>query len=153
MRRHLMILALGALFVPTVLLAADARVGNWKFNAAKSTFDPGPAYKSRTVKIEAAGEGIKVAVAGVSADGKAHSYSYTVNYDGKDYPVTGSPIADTISYKKIDESTIEGTTKKGGQPTSTSTVVLAKDGKSMTVTIKGKDDKGPFTNVVVYDRQ
>ena len=153
MRRHLMILALGALVVPTVLLAADARVGTWKFNAAKSKFKPGPAYKSRTVKIEAAGEGVKVAIDGVLGDGKAQSYSYTVNYDGKDYPVTGNPAADTIAYKKVDDSTIEATTKKGGQVTATVTIVLAKDGKSMTVTSKGKDDKGPFTNVALYDRQ
>ena len=58
MRRHMMLLALIALVAPTCLLAADARVGTWKFNAAKSKFEPGPAYKSRTVKVEAAGEGI-----------------------------------------------------------------------------------------------
>ena len=42
------------------------------------------------MKVEAAGEGIKVAVDGVMADGKADAYSYTVSHDGKDYPITGS---------------------------------------------------------------
>jgi hypothetical protein len=153
MRRHLTTLALLALVVPTVLLAADARVGTWKFNAAKSKFDPGPAYKSRTVKVEAAGEGIKVAVDGVAADGKAQAYSYTAQYDGKDNPVTGNPEADAIAYKKIDDNTAEATAKKGGQVTANLTIAVAKDGKSMTVTAKGKTDKGPFTNVVVFDRQ
>jgi len=154
MRRRRMILALAVVAMPAVLLAADDnRVGTWKYNAAKSKFDPGPAYKSRNVKVEAAGEGIKVAVEGVMADGKADAYSYTVNYDGKDYPITGSALADTIAYKKIDENTIEGTSKKGGQVVVSTTVVVAKDGKTMTVTTKGKSDKGPFTNVVVYDRQ
>jgi len=154
MRRRRMILALAVVAMPAVLLAADDnRVGTWKYNAAKSKFDPGPAYKSRNVKVEAAGEGIKVAVEGVMADGKADAYSYTVNYDGKDYPITGSAFADTIAYKKIDENTIEGTSKKGGQVVVSTTVVVAKDGKTMTVTTKGKSDKGPFTNVVVYDRQ
>ena len=153
MKRRLMILALGALIVPTVLLAADARIGTWKFNAAKSKFEPGPAYKSRTVKIEAAGEGIKAAIDGVSGDGKAHSYSYTVNYDGKDYPVTGNPDADTIAYKKIDDNTTEATTKKGGQVNQTIAIVVAKDGKTMTVTVKGTNAKGAFTNVAAYDKQ
>ncbi len=153
MRRHLMILALGALAVATVLLAADARVGTWKLNAAKSKFDTGPAYKSRTVKVEAAGEGIKVSIDGVLADGKAESFSYTANYDGKDYPVTGNPAVDAIAFKKIDDNTIEGTTKRGGQVAANSSAVVAKNGKSMTVTPKGKNDKGPFTNVFVYDRQ
>lgn len=153
MRRHLMIMVLGALAVPAALLAADARVGTWKYNAAKSKFEPGPGYKSRTVKVEAQGEGIKVSVDGVSSDGKAHSYSYTANYDGKDYPVTGNPGADAIAYKKVDDNTIEGTIKKGGQVAASLTIVVAKDGKSMTVTSKGKDEKGPFNNVAVYDRQ
>ena len=154
MTRRLMFMALAAMVVPTILLAADNRVGTWKYNEAKSKFDPGPApYKSRTVKVEAAGEGIKVAVDGVGADGKPQSYSYTANYDGKDYPVTGSPLFDAVAYKRIDDNTLEGTNKKGGQVASTVTIVVAKDGKSMTVTTKGKNDKGPFTNAVFYDKQ
>jgi hypothetical protein len=148
-----MMTALVALVAPTFLWAADARVGTWKFNPAQSKFEPGPAYKSRTVKVEAAGEGIKVSVDGVSADGKAHAYAYTAQYDGKDYPVTGNPDADAISYKKIDDNTAEATTKKGGQVTASLTIAVAKDGKTMTVTAKGKSDKGPFTNVAVYDKQ
>jgi hypothetical protein len=154
MRRKLMFLALAVLAVPAFLLAADSRVGTWKYDAAKSKFDPASAaYKSRTVKIEAAGEGIKVAVEGEGADGKAQSYSYTANYDGKDYPITGSPVADAVSYKKVDDNTLEGTNKKGGQVVSNVTVVVSKDGKTLTVTSKGKNDKGPFTYVVVYDKQ
>jgi hypothetical protein len=153
MKRRQMIMALAVLAVPAVLMAADARVGTWKYDAAKSKFDPGPAYKSRTVKIEAAGEGIKVAVDGVGADGKAQSYSYTVNYDGKDYPVTGNPLADSVAYKKVDDNTLEGTNKKGGQVVANVTVAVSKDAKTLTVTTKGKSDKGPFTNVVVFDKQ
>jgi hypothetical protein len=89
----------------------------------------------------------------VGADDKPQAYSYTVSYDGKDYPVTGNPLADAVAYKKVDDNTLEGTNKKGGQVVSTVTIVVAKDGKTMTVTTKGKNDKGPFTNVVVYDKQ
>ena len=31
----------------------------------------------------------------VSGDGTKHRYTYTANYDGKDNPVTGSPLIDT----------------------------------------------------------
>jgi len=154
MKRQLMFVALAVVVAPALLQAADNRVGTWKYNEAKSKFDPGPApFKSRNVKVEAAGEGIKVSVDGVGADGKAQAYSYTANYDGKDYPITGNPLADSVAYKKIDDNTLEGTNKKGGQVASTVLIVVAKDGKSMTVTTKGKNDKGPFTNVVVMDRQ
>jgi hypothetical protein len=152
--KKLLLVALAVMVAPALLQAADNRAGTWKYNEAKSKFDPGPSpYKSRTVKVEAAGEGIKVAVEGVGADGKPQAYSYTANYDGKDYPVTGTPLFDAISYKKIDDNTVEGTNKKGGQVVSTVSIVVAKDGKSMSVTTKGKNDKGPFTNVVVFDKQ
>ncbi len=40
----------------------DPLVGTWKLDLAKSTYKPGPAPKSATVVIDAAGKGIKVAV-------------------------------------------------------------------------------------------
>jgi hypothetical protein len=154
MRRSLVILALAALATTSTLLAANTSVGTWKYNAAKSNFDPGPPYKSRTVKVEAHGEGIKVSVDGVSGDGSKHAYSYTANYDGKDNPVTGNPMADTIAYKRIDDNTVEATTKKGSKVASNIKIVVAKDGKSMTVSSKGKNAKGEATSSeVVYDRQ
>jgi len=154
MKRRQLFAMLAVLAVPAVLLAADSRVGTWKYNAAKSKFDPpSGAYKSRTAKVEAAGEGIKVAVEGVGSDDKPQAYSYNVNYDGKDYPVTGIPMYDAVAYKKVDENTLEGTNKKGGQVVSTVTIAVSKDGKTMTVTSKGKTDKGAFNNVVVYDKQ
>ena len=153
MRRFLGIMALAALATLT-LLAANTSVGTWKYNAAKSKFDPGPPYKSRTVNVEAHGEGIKVTVDGVSGDGSKHAYSYTANYDGKDNPVTGNPMADTIAYKRIDDNTVEATTKKGGQVAANIKIVVAKDGKSMTVSSKGKNAKGEAaSSEVVYDRQ
>jgi hypothetical protein len=153
MRRPLVISVIAALAMSATLLAANTSVGTWKYNAAKSKFDPGPGYKSRTVKVEPHGEGIKVSVDGVSGDGKKHSYSYTADYDGKDYPVTGNPAADTIAYKRIDDNTVEATTKKAGKVAANVKIVVAQDGQSMTVTSKGKDEKGPFANVAVYDRQ
>lgn len=152
MRRDLS-MALAVLAVPALLLAADARIGTWKLNVAKSKVEAGPVAKSRTVKVEAAPEGIKVQVDAVLADGKTQSYSYSAKYDGKDYPVVGNPDVETIAFKRIDDNTTEATPKKGGQATSTMHIAVSADGKTMTVTAKGKTDKGPFTNLAVYDRQ
>ena len=112
MRKSLAILVLAALASTSTLLAANASIGTWKYNPAKSKFSPGPPYKSRTVKVEPHGEGIKVTVEGISGDGSKHGYSYTANFDGKDNPVTGSPMIDAIAYKKIDDNTYEGTSKR-----------------------------------------
>jgi len=153
MRKSLMILVLAALATST-LLAANASIGTWKYNPAKSKFSPGPPYKSRTVKVEPHGEGIKVTVEGVSGDGSKHGYSYTANFDGKDNPVTGSPMIDAVAYKKIDDNTYEGTSKKAGKVVSNVRIAVAKDSKSMTVSVKGTNAKGEaVSDVIAYDRQ
>src|SRR5207302_7759405 len=72
--------------------ATDPRVGTWKLNVAKSKFDPGPAPQSQTLKIEPSGKGEKVTSEVVSADGKRTTSTYTANFDGKDYPLSGSLI-------------------------------------------------------------
>jgi hypothetical protein len=48
MKRSLAILTLVALATTSTLFAANASIGNWKYNPAKSKFSPGPPYKSRT---------------------------------------------------------------------------------------------------------
>lgn len=95
--------------------AADPVIGTWTLNVAKSTYNPGPPPKSLTVKIEAAGEGIKSTSDGVAADGSSTHSEYTANYDGKDYPLKGVEDADTVSLKRIDANTAERTDKKAGK--------------------------------------
>ena len=134
--------------------AADPIVGTWKLNVAKSTYSPGPAPKSITAKIEAAGEGEKLTADGVRGDDKPIRLEYTAQYDGKDNPVTGSPTADTVSLKRLDANTTERTEKKGGKVTQTVTRKVSSDGKTMTVTYKGTDAKGqPINNVGVFEKQ
>ncbi len=47
----------------------DPSLGTWNLNLAKSKYDPGPAPKSNTVTIEAAGQSFKVSTKGVDAAG------------------------------------------------------------------------------------
>ena len=134
--------------------AADPLVGTWKLNVAKSTYSPGPAPKSLTAKIEAAGKGEKVTADGVRGDDTPIQVVYTAQYDGKDHPITGSPTADTVSLKRLDAITTERTDKKGGKVVQTLTRKLSSDGKTMTVTIKGTDAEGrPINNLAVLEKQ
>ena len=134
--------------------AADPLVGTWKLNVAKSTYSPGPAPKSLTAKIEAAGEGEKVTADGVRGDDTPIQVVYTAQYDGKDHPITGSPMADTVSLKRLDANTTERTDKKGGKVTQTLTRKVSSDGKTMTVTYKGTDAEGrPINNLAVLEKQ
>jgi hypothetical protein len=147
---------LGALFYSHGLLAqaADPLIGTWELNVAKSKFSPGPAAKSQTRIYEAAGEGVKYTARGIAADGKPTLVQYTASYDGKDYPITGQPDAETISLKKIDAYTTEATQKRAGKVVITVRREISKDGKTMTVTSKGTNAKGQaLENVLVFDRK
>lgn len=156
-RRLILAFALAgvASFMTTASAQSDPRrFGTWKLNVAKSKYSPGPAPKSLTAKIEAAGKGIKVTTEGVSADGKPMAGSYTANYDGKDYPLTGSPVADTVSLRRIDANTTERTDKKAGKVVLILTSVMAKDGRTFTLTTKGTNPKGePVHNVSLWEKQ
>ncbi len=155
--RTIILAAMTATLVPVsqvLAQAADPLNGTWVLNLAKSKFDPGPAPKSQTRTYEVADGVVKMSAKGVNAEGKDMQINYTGSYDGKDFPTTGNPDADTISLKRIDDSTGEATLKKAGKVVSTSTRVISKDGKVMTIKSKGTNAKGEkFQNTLVFDKQ
>ena len=133
--------------------AANPHMGTWKLNEAKSKLAPGMG-KNHTVVYASAGWRIKVTVDGTDAKGKPSHNEWTGKFDGKDYPVTGDPTSDMRSYKKIDDRTLELTSKKDGKVISTGQIVVSADGKSRTVTLSGTTPKGKkFKSVGVYDKQ
>jgi len=146
---------LGANITSLSAQASDPRVGTWKLNVAKSKYNPGPAPQSQTLTIEPVGKGEKVTSEAVSADGKRTTTTYTANFDGKDYPLSGSLLgADKVSLKRINARTTERIDKKDGKPVMTLKRVVSQDGKTMTVTTKGTNAEGkPVNNVVVFDKQ
>ena len=136
------------------LWAADPVVGTWKLNTAKSKYTPGPVPKSATVTYEETADGIKRTGESVDAEGKTTSFTYTAKYDGKDYPVSGTDLYDTIAPKRINDHTIAATLKKSGKVVHIARRVVSKDGKVMTITMTGKDAKGgKVHNVAVYEKQ
>jgi hypothetical protein len=136
-----------------VCSAADANMGTWKLNEAKSKLAPG-GTKNSTVVYTAAGDSVKVTVDGTDKDGKATHNEWTGKFDGKDYAVTGDPTSDMRSYKKVDDHTMDLTFKKDGKEFMTGHIVVAADGKSRTVTLNLTDAKGAkVTSTAVYDKQ
>ena len=147
-------LLLVALVLNLSAAPADEHSGTWKMNPAKSNYSPGPAPKSITVKIVSDADNMKLTSDGIDAAGKPTHVEYTAKFDGKDYPITGIPNADTIALERLDASTIRSTTKKGDQVVMTVTSAISKDGKTRTATFKGKNAEGlDVNNVVVYDKQ
>ena len=148
-------LGLSSLLVPPTLAQSDSQVGIWKLNVAKSKYSPGPAPKSATTTIEAAGAGTKVSVDQMRADGTTTQWGFSADYDGKDNPMTGNnPDADMIARTRVDANTIQSISKKDGKVTTTQLSKVSADGKTRTVTTKGMNAAGKkVDNVAVYDKQ
>jgi hypothetical protein len=93
-------------------------------------------------------------VAGIAADGSSISQSATLTYDGKDDAVTGSPLWDTLSLKRVNGTTVKADLKKDGKVVGHTTRTLSGKGKVMTLSTAYKSAKGgTIHEVAVYDRQ
>jgi hypothetical protein len=132
---------------------SDPILGTWEMDTSKSKFSPSPGPKSITVRFEQAAGGIKATSDAVMPDGKRTHTEFTANYDGKDVPLTGSPIADTVSVTKTGDTRVR-TDKKDGKVVMTYTGTVSKDGKTFTVQQKGTNqENAPVNNVVVFRKQ
>ena len=146
-------LALCAIGVAAGFAAANAQMGTWKLNEAKSKLGVGMP-KNHTVVYEAAGKNVKVTVDGVDGEGKPAHNVWTGKFDGKDYPVTGDATADTRSYTRVNDRTLTFENKKAGKVTLTGRVVVSADGKTRTITTTSTDSTGKkVSSVGVYDKQ
>jgi len=155
MKTRKLVLAVAAVFAAALacLAAADANMGTWKLNEAKSKFAAG-ATKNNTVVYADDGGNVKVSVDGVTGDGKKLHSEWTGKFDGKDYPVSGDPTSDTRAYKRVNASTLAMTVKKDGKVSFTGQIVVSSDGKTRTVTTKGTDAMGKtVSSRAVYDKQ
>ncbi len=158
MKRMMLVLGVLALgmFAAGQLKADDnPYLGTWKLNAAKSKAENTTVPKSMTRTVTAAGAMVKYVFEGVGQDGAALNYSFTIAYDGKDYPVTGTGMpggADTISIKRTG-SKATAVLKKGGKEVGTSTSDVSADGKTTTLTASGKTADGKMvSSVSVYEK-
>jgi hypothetical protein len=154
MRKRTILLTLAFCFAAVVAcFAADANIGTWKLNEAKSKI-PAGASKNTTVTYTAEGDNLKCVTDGVDDSGKPTHTEWTGKPDGKDYPVTGDPNADTRSLKMVSKHKYDLSNKKAGKPVVTGTIVFSGDGKSRTLTTDATDPKGKkIHSVAVYDKQ
>jgi hypothetical protein len=155
--RSLAVGSMLAILIPATTLTAqttDRAIGSWALDVAKSTYSLTTMPKSLTVTYATAGQGLKVTTKGVDAQGNPTSTGYTANYDGKDYPATGSREYDMVELTRTSASIVHITRKKGGKVVSTIQRVVSPDGKVLTITTKGTDAKGQTaTDVGVFEKQ
>jgi hypothetical protein len=154
MKARMLLLTVALCFAGTALsFAQSPQMGTWKLDEAKSKI-PAGVVKNSTVIYATDGDNVKVTTDGTDSDGKPLHTEWTGKFDGKEYPLTGDPTADSRSYKMIDEHTLELTNKKSGKATTSGRVVVSKDGKTRTLHLTATDSSGKkVSGVSMYDKQ
>ena len=146
-----------ALVLPAGVSAQTANPvnGTWKLNPEKSTVKDGRALpQSEIRKYEASADTQNGVIDRTDAQGKTSRIEYTAKFDGKDYPITGTPDADTIAVTRVDAYAIKAVEKRAGKPVIHITRNVAKDGKSMTIEFRGTTAKGEkIDRVLFFDKQ
>lgn len=141
------------MFFGYLLAAGDPFSGTWVLNLSKSNLPP-PLPKSQIAHVVVDASGIRITEELVKGAGERMTISVNARFDGKDYPISGSPFADAVAYRRVDRNTIKGVGKKCGKVIMHETVVLSPDGKIMTGTYSGTDATGKqVTAVAVFEKQ
>jgi hypothetical protein len=152
--RTIFMLTLALCFIGVgVCFADDLNLGTWKLNELKSKIPPG-VTKNITVVYETVGDSIKVTTDGTDKDGQPLHTEWTGRFDGKDYPLTGDPTADSRSYTKIDAHRTAIANKKNGTVVITGRIVISADGRSRTLNLTGTASMGKkISSISVFDKQ
>lgn len=151
LRLLLVIVVLG--FSLNMFASDSAFSGTWKLNTAKSKMT-GPSPQSDIAKVEADDNGIKFSEEMTDDNGKSTKFSTEAKFDGKDYPTSGDPDSDSISYRRVNANTLTATLKKAGKVSEKLTIVVSKDGQVTTVNWTAYPETGkPMKGVAVYDKQ
>ena len=146
--------ALVCVLLLVVATDVDPVIGTWLLVPAKSSFSSGKPVREQTRVYEQTPNGIAFTLTGISADGKPMHVECVAPYDGKDYPLKGSPSTNSVAFTRIDRNTVEAVEKKDGKPLFHVRRVIAADGKTMTVTSVGTNAKGlAVHNVMVFVRK
>jgi hypothetical protein len=154
MRRIPVIVLLAATFISGIAMAADPIVGTWTLDVAKSKFSPGPAPKSATRVYSESAEGVTLDSKTVGADGKETSLHVAYKADGKSYPLTGNPDADSLTGKSANPRVGNFSLTKAGKVVGTVHRVVSLDGKTLTVKNRGTHSDGTaYDDALVFTRQ
>jgi hypothetical protein len=110
----------------------DPFTGTWTFNPARSTMRM-LAPRSWTQWVSASTEEVSIREEIIAADGSRTGHGLHARFDGREYPVTGFPVAETISYNRRDSRTIAGTGRKNGIVSLEETMTVAEEGSFYTL--------------------
>jgi hypothetical protein len=109
----------------------DPFTGVWNFSAQQSTLSaPHPRSWIQRIKVTASEVSVREEIIG--ADGTRTVVTLQAKFDGKEYPVSGSPAADTMAYDRTDIHNVSATAKKNGTVSMREALTVSLDGRFLT---------------------
>ena len=143
-----------ALFAVLAAAPPDPILGTWKLNLSKSKFNPGPAPRSQTRTYIQTPEGVQVTINTIGANGRAAKpIEFPDRYDGKDYPIKGSEVADALALVRINDYLAEATMKHAGMTVAVARRTITDEGKTLIISYSEPNSQPPVNNELVYDKQ
>jgi hypothetical protein len=133
-------------------ILCDPFTGAWTFHSEWSRLTTSPP-RSWIMRIEATSDAVNEREEIVSSDGARTVVTFQARFDGKDYPVTGSPLADTIAYTRVDPHHISGIAKKNGSISIRERVATSPEGHILTLTYSIYADVQEVANgIAIFER-
>ena len=150
-----LVLATAALSAQAAAAAApDAKLwsGTWHLNVAKSKFGASGKEQSETRTYDYSGGKLTMKSTSKDGGGKEMTFSYSAALDGKPYPMTGNPNADSISLTSVNGRELKASSRLHGKPTVQTTAMVSADGKHLTLRRTYVAMKGSPSEVLEFDR-
>jgi len=153
MKKAMLVLAVFGLV--SLAWAADPFTGTWVLNLSKSNIPPPfTAAKSQIVHLAINDSDFEISEEVVTESDEKLTIHAKAKFDGKDYPITGTPAVDTIAYQRVDRNTIKGVGKKDGKVVIQETAVVSPDGNSITGSYSITDATGKqVTAIAVFEKK
>jgi len=131
----------------------DPFTGFWTLMPEKSKL-AGPVPRRWTEMLEVGENTIRVTEEIAGADGRTLTVTVEASFDGRDYTVNGSPLADVIAYTRPDRYRIEGVAKQDGRVVLTESIKASEDGRLLTMGyVMRLPDGRDMTSIAVFKRQ
>ena len=116
--------------------APNPFLGTWKLIKCEPTRADLPHPVSGTVTSTQGDDGIHLDSEGTWSDGRVVKTNIVYRMDGSWYPVTGSPMADSVSVRRLDDFSAEAKLRKGGVDVGTQISTVSADGRTLTAQVE-----------------
>ena|ERR1039457_1132853 len=107
-------------------------LGTWKLSKCESSRPDLPHPTSGITTFAQEEDAIHYSNNGVWSDGRTTKVSAVFQLDGNWYPLTGSMLADSLSFRRLEDGSFEAKGKREGVDVLTSRSTVSKDGRTMT---------------------